>query len=180
MTKLIYLQIYLIMFIFFFRIFINSIPSYNAKVHPLIICLLLIFLTIFNSINIRLLYYRHWYSYVIFLIIIGGIIIIFLYFTRFIRNIVIRINWNTLIKLPIKLFIITIIIIIVIINIQNFIPWNRFIFEVKYINNDNFTNIIFIINKNFNSITSILYLLICLTIIVKIIINKKLTLRKLN
>lgn len=186
---LIIINLIIIISISIICIIINLIPSNNKNIHPIIIGLILLILTIFTSINIRIYINSHWFSFIIFLILIGGIIILFLYFTRFIRNIKITIKWIFLYSIPIK-FLILIILLLNIILILNYnFNWYNNFNEIKSINeiiklnsiNNNYIYIyIFIENKNLSTIISILYLLICLTLIVKFCINKKFSIRKIN
>nr|YP_010480558.1 NADH dehydrogenase subunit 6 [Trichomalopsis sarcophagae]UVN15283.1 NADH dehydrogenase subunit 6 [Trichomalopsis sarcophagae] len=181
MKTLITIQIYFIMMMIFISLIILSLPSYNKNIHPLIICLMLLIYTISNSMNISLLNYTHWFSYIMYLIMIGGMMIIFLYFTSFINNMKMKINWTMLISFPIKLMTLIMFIIVMVKTMNIILPWNNYVIEL--INNNSINNNInymFIYNKNISMIISMLYLFLCLTMIVKITINKKMTLRKIN
>lgn len=177
-------QIYFLILNFIFIIIIQSIPSHNYKTHPLILISILFILLIISIINIRIIITNHWFSFIRFLIIIGGIIIIFIYFIRFINNIKTSIKLTFLKKFHIKFLIFIIFIVIYIITLKyNF--WNTNFNEINSIfisinKNNNNLIILYLFPKRLTTLISILYLLVCLTIIVKICLNKKLTLRKFN
>lgn len=184
MIKFIILQIYLTLTISYFIIYIYSFRFNNKNIHPLIIIIILIIILINSSWRLRIYFNDHWISFIIFLIIIGGIIIIFLYFTRFINNINLSINWNFYKNLIIKLFI-TLLLIFIFIYLIKINYWiNNFneINNLNKINNNQFEKFIYIYiyPKNFITFLSIIYLFLSITIIVKICINKKITLRKIN
>lgn len=180
-----------IFFIIFLIIIINLIISYNKNIHPLIVGIVLLLLSIINSININIIIDNHWYSFLIYLIIIGGILILFLYFTSFVINIKFFIEWRNLKIFPVKfmLFIIINLILILIYSKINFLC-NKFNeinnLNENYIYNFNYSNnlltLIYLYNKSINFITLfiIIYLFFVLTIIVKICLFKKKTIRKLN
>lgn len=185
MIKLIQIQIYLTLIISFSIILIFSLNSHNNKIHPLILISILLILLVISSFNFRIYFNNHWFSFLIFLIIVGGIIIIFLYFIRFINNIKTSIKWIYLKNLSIKLtiIIITFIIIILLIYSDNWIlNFNEISSIINIFKNNNFNNLnlIYLFPKNYSTLISILYLFISLTIIVKICLIKKFTLRKFN
>nr|QVT11048.1 NADH dehydrogenase subunit 6 [Nasonia vitripennis] len=181
MKTMITIQIYYIIMMIFISLLIISLPSHNKNIHPLIFCLLLLLLTIFNSMNISLLNYTHWFSYILFLIMIGGMMIIFLYFTSFINNMKMKINWTMFLSLPIKLMMLLMFITMMLLMNNTFLPWNNKVMEFFFTNSIyNNINYMFMYNKNISMIITMLYLLMCLTMIVKITINNKLTLRKIN
>nr|ACH81773.1 NADH dehydrogenase subunit 6 [Nasonia longicornis]UVN15309.1 NADH dehydrogenase subunit 6 [Nasonia longicornis] len=179
MKTIITLQVYFIILMIFISMLVISMPSYN-NIHPLFFSLLLLIYTISNSVNISVLNYTHWFSYIMFLIMIGGMMIIFLYFTSFINNVKMKINWMNLSSLFLKL---TMLIMIIMIMLSNniLLPWNNTNMEMMLTNSIyNNINYMFMYNKNISMIISMLYLLLCLTMIVKITINNKITLRKIN
>lgn len=184
MIKLINIQIYILLISSISIILIYSFNFNNIKTHPLILISILIILLIISSLNIRLYINNHWFSFIIFIIIVGGIIVIFLYFIRFINNIKTSIKWNLLKFIPIKFFFIIIITIIIInkINYSNWLFNFNEIIPLNKIINFNILNLnyIFLYPKNLSTLLAIFYLLISLTIIVKICLIKKLTLRKFN
>lgn len=180
----IFIQIYLLTNLSLFIILIHSFPRNYKFTHPLIIITNLFLLLLISSIYLSIFINNHWYSYLIFIIIVGGIIVIFIYFIRFINNIKTSFKWIKLKNLPIKISIL-------------FITFRLTLFYLKTNNwNFNFNEIINLLNNNFNksnnlsilylipinksTLIAIIYILICMTIIVKICLNKKLTLRKFN
>lgn len=141
--------IILIILIFIFGIFINLIPSYSQIIHPLLIGIILLILSTINSLNLNLFFDRNWLSILIFLIIVGGILILFLYFTRFVINIKINLTWQFFTRLPTKRFIFFFFIILClnynIINYNYFESYNEGInlienFEINFLNNNNLFN----------------------------------------
>lgn len=184
MIKLINTQIIILIITSFIILLTYSINFNNNKIHPLIIISILIILLILASLNLRLYFNNHWFSFLIFIIIVGGIIVIFLYFISFINNIKTSIKWFFLKFIPLKILsIITLFFITynLINNLNWIINFNEIITFYKNIN-FNILNLtyIFIYPKNFTTLLCILYLLLALTIIVKICLIKKLTLRKFN
>lgn len=186
---IIIIQIIIIIIISLFNILINIFPSYNKKIHPIILGILLFFISIINSLNLRIYINNNWFSFIIFLIIIRRIIILFLYFIRFIRNIIISIKFNYIKIIPIKFILIIIFFFIIIKKYRNnFIWYNNFneIIKINLLIKINFINekiqyiYIYIYNKNIITLLSIIYLFLCLTIIVKICLNKKYSIRKIN
>lgn len=128
--------------------------------HPLSIGLILLLQTITISLITGNINYNIWYSYILFLIIIGGILILFIYMTRVASNEKFKLNYKILI-----LFII-----ILIPNTENFrINLNNetLIFNKSLIINISFRKFLF--TPSFYIINFIiLYLFITLIAIVKI------------
>nr|YP_010594873.1 NADH dehydrogenase subunit 6 [Anastatus dexingensis]WAJ57471.1 NADH dehydrogenase subunit 6 [Anastatus dexingensis] len=156
--------------------------------HPMNNGMILLFLTIFSSMWMNLFFNNHWMSFIIFLIMIGGLMILFLYFTSFISNMNSLIKWKNLSNFFIKILLLMTTL-FMIIQFKNEWTWTNSFNEINSINklmiNINFENniqmnFLFMINKNFNTILLMIFLIICLTLIVKICINKKLSLRKIN
>ena len=80
--------------------------------HPLSIGLILLIQTIFTRILTGFIAYRFWFSYIIFLVIIGGILILFIYITRIASNEKFQFSWKIFslisifsISMPVRLFI---------------------------------------------------------------------------
>nr|YP_009176330.1 NADH dehydrogenase subunit 6 [Megaphragma amalphitanum]ALI86578.1 NADH dehydrogenase subunit 6 [Megaphragma amalphitanum] len=167
---------------------LNLIPSYNKNLNPLIMSLNLLMLAIMSSLNINLLSNYSMCAFIMYLIIIGGLMIMFLYFTSFINNLKMMIKWNYLIMLPIKFYLMFLTMIMFLLNINLILSW----IKLNEINSMNFINYLnqmnlnieimymYMFNKNFITILSMIYLFMCLTLIVKMYINKKMSLRKIN
>lgn len=183
MIKILRIQI---IFIFRSTFFITIFYIFNfhyKNFHPLILISILILILLIASINIRIYFNDHWFSFIIFLIIVGGLIIIFLYFIRFINNIKTSIKWDFLKNIPIKFLFIIIVFILFwsnsnnwFINFDEITPLHK---KLKKLYSNNLI-FIYIFPKNYTTIIAILYLLISLTIVVKICLLKKFTLRKFN
>lgn len=101
-------------------ILIISSPTKYNKFNPITIIFLLIILTSLISIKLNILI-NSWRSFIIFLIIIGGLIIIFLYITRLRRNELFIINFKLIILNIIKLLPL----IIILLFFFNLINFNR-------------------------------------------------------
>nr|AEG25317.1 NADH dehydrogenase subunit 6 [Philotrypesis pilosa] len=168
------------------NLIINSIPYQFNKIHPLIMMLILFFLLIMSSISLNIYFNNNWFSYIMFLMMIGGMMIIFMYFTSFISNMKISINWSMLINMPIK-FIMMLMFLILFMKVKDtYFNWNNNYNEINSLiinyNINKINNIMYMYtyNKNFSTLICIIYLLICLTMIVKIMLFKTFTLRKIN
>lgn len=190
MIKLISIYLILILLITSsINLIINCISSYNKNLHPIIFGTILLLISIFSSLNINIFNDSPIFRFIIFLIVIGGIIILFLYFIRFVRNIKIIIKWIYIKIIPIKLLLIIIIILVILLNKNNLLSWFYSFNETNNLFNINSNDLI---NNNINciyiylnikiipTIIIIIYLFLCLTLIVKIFINKKISIRKIN
>lgn len=116
-----------------------------------------------------IIYYTYWFSYILFLVIIGGILILFIYITSLASNELFNLNVNN--------FFITLFIFLLILLISYF--YDNFLFLIKnfeinsistLINNENAYNLIKLYNNPTINITIIVinYLLLTLIIVVKI------------
>lgn len=118
--------IYFYIFLIFLIIIIIIFPSNLFKFHPLTLNLLLIFYIIIICLKINFLKNIYWYSYVLFLVIIGGLIILFLYFTSLASNQLFYLKFNFRIYLFLKLFYLFLIFIYLYFRVENWIL-NNFI-----------------------------------------------------
>lgn len=139
--------------------------------------ILLILQIIVISLIIGLYSYSFWFRYILFIVIIGGLIILFIYITRLASNLKLSINFKPLVFIP--PFIISFIIFYYLSNKNIFIIKNQ---ETEQINNfllDHFN-----LNKLFNfpnlkiTLILIIYLLLTLIVIVKIIKSNQRTIRQ--
>ena len=165
-------------------------PRKNS--HPLNIIAIILLILVFRTIPLILILNIPLIPIIIILIIAGGIIIIFIYFVR------ISCNIPTKFKVSFKgisFFLIRICIIILLLySYRNFYESN-FNFLINYINNDinsiyniiinNFTThnesiTIYCYNNFIAIIFFILFLLLCLSAVVKLCLNKQKTLRKIK
>lgn len=133
--------------------------------HPLALGRILLTQTILIRISTRLLYYNFWFRYIIFLVIIRGLLIIFIYITRTASNEKFKIpKIRHLIIILIRIGILPIILII---NPPYLISIIKFDFYSSIINNvtlNKFYNLPFI----FTTLILIIYLLLTLFVVVKI------------
>lgn len=179
------LSIFNIFIIFFILINLFILIINIILIHPIII---IIFILIYRSIiciNISLWKSNYLYSIILFLIIIRGLLIIFLYFSSLISNEQTNFKLNKFIILS---FIINFIIFLYLnfklnlfyslIKKYNFSEHNYLI----KINEINFQNILYLYEYPLNNITirSIFYLLISIFSIIKICSIKSISIRKIN
>lgn len=156
----------------------------NINSHPIISIILIIIYRILLRFYISFWKINFIYSIIIFIIIIRGLLIIFLYFSRLISND--QISWY-----PNKLLILTFLINFFILSL-NLTHLKNFSFNYLYISKDNlslnylnekiFTNILNLYIYPFNNITiiCIIFLLIRLFTIIKISSIKSKPLRKIS
>lgn len=175
MAKFIYLKFFIItiILIILYIIIINYI-------HPIYLLILIIIYSIIICLTISTWSYNFIYSIILFLIIIRGILIIFLYFSRLISNDQTKFTINTPL---ICRFFINIIIFLFITKYFNYPIYNSNETLILFLSNNNtFNNIIHIFSYPYRNITiiCILYLLFTLFTIIKICSIKTATLRKLN
>lgn len=167
--------IFWILFIFIIMIIIYF------TIHPIIITLLLVIYTTIISINISLWKPNYLYSIILFLIIIRGLIIIFIYFSRLISN-------EKIIYINKILFIIIIYLIIIFILFIKFI--HNYIIKFRSIdiypsiklNYKLFNRILNLYEYPHVNITllRIIFLILCFLLIIKLCNFKSYSIRKLN
>lgn len=169
MIKIIRFNFFILWLLIFLIIFIII----NKLIHPIIIMIIIITFNIFRCLNISLWKLNFIFSIIIFLIIIRGLLIIFIYFSRLISNEQIKINFN--------FKYLSLLILNILIPLNIILTYNQFIFnQFNFITFDsNSINIIFI-NKFINisnlyfyplnnlTILTILFLLIAFITIIKI------------
>lgn len=171
------LLISLLLFILFFI-------SINIKfLHPIIIIIIILTYSCLICLTISIWKSNYIYSIILFLIIIRGLLIIFLYFSRLISNEQIKFKFNNFL---IYSFIFNLFILLIgQINIIKFFPIKQNLIEINSINYLNikiFQNILNLYEYPLNNLTiiTIFYLLLSLFIIIKICSVKSLSLRKIN
>jgi len=174
-SELITFRIILIILIIIFRFTIKN-------SHPIFILIILILYRIITCLIISKWSQNFIYSIILFLIIIRGLLIIFLYFSSLISNEQNNLNFKPLIIVN---FIINLIFLIFFYTTKlNTYPIYTSIENIKitYLNINLFQNIIYIYSYPFNNLTliCIFYLLITLLIIIKICSIKNSSLRKLK
>lgn len=158
-------------------------PSKINNFHPITLLIILIIITLIICLKINFLIYS-WIPIILFLIIIGGLIIIFIYITSLRNNEFFNINFNFFLINLIKILPLIILIIYLII-IFNFILLN-FNFEsfnlFNFLNNK-YYNIINILYKEIYNKTSyfiILYLYFTIICIINICYKFKAPLRQIS
>nr|QXN53082.1 NADH dehydrogenase subunit 6 [Hemerobius simulans] len=153
-------------------IFITSIMiamNFILMTHPLSMGLMLLIQTILVSLLCGMMYYTYWFSYILFLVMIGGMLILFIYMTSLASNELFNLNVNN--------FIITLFIFFLLMTMSYF--YDNFLFLIKnfetnsinnLINNENAYNLIKLYNNPTMNITLMVinYLLLTLIIVVKI------------
>nr|APX39820.1 NADH dehydrogenase subunit 6 [Psylliodes fusiformis] len=139
--------------------------------HPLSSGLILLAQTVVISLLSGLMNYNFWYSYILFLIMIGGLLILFIYMTSIASNEKFKFNKNLTIIMMLTIMITMIMMIMDLFYFNYFmnIQDNKFIF-LNYNNNWSFKK--YFNYPNFNMMTMmIMYLFITLIAIVKITNN---------
>lgn len=171
----IFIIIILISIIFFFTINI-------IHLHPIIIIIILLIYSFTICLNISIWKSNYLYSIILFLIIIRGILIIFLYFSRLISNEQNILKFNKFLFISFNL---NLLILFIFINKSNIYIFKYNFTEIKIISKSNkifFQNILNLYEYPINNLTirSIIYLLISLFTIIKICSLKSISLRKIN
>nr|QIE13313.1 NADH dehydrogenase subunit 6 [Pachyneuron aphidis] len=177
-------QFLLITMMFMMMIMIYSIQ--NLYIHPMNFILNLFIYSIIISLNLSISNSSHWFSYITFLVMIGGMMVIFMYFISFVSNMKFNFNYKILYKFIMKFILIIVLLFMLLFKINYFMMYNNYneiynmnyLFKVNYLENK--INYIYLSFKNLPTMMSIIYLLLCLSFIVKMILYKKLTLRKIN
>lgn len=161
----------------------------NIKNHPIYIIIILLIYSTLICINISIWKINFILSIFLFLIIIRGLLIIFLYFSRLISNEQFKIR-PKLILFILIIYLINIIFLLYYKNSYHTLLNNLFIYKYKFqerssiyqSNKFNFNNILNLYEYPINNITilSIFYLLFSLFIIIKICSSKFSSLRKIK
>lgn len=140
--------------------------------HPLTVGLMLLIQTFLISIIIGIIFKTFWFSYILFLIFLGGMLIIFIYITTLSSNEIFSLNNKTWILYLFIIIILTIIIILLDINYYCFINNYEIIilFDINIIIDENSINLnkIYSYPTNFLTLFIIIYLFLTLIIAVKI------------
>nr|APX39204.1 NADH dehydrogenase subunit 6 [Crepidodera aurata] len=135
--------------------------------HPLSCGLILLLQTILTSLITGLMNYNFWYSYILFLIMIGGMLILFIYMTSIASNEKFKINY----KLMMLMFIPLMILLIMLIMDSYYFNYmqinNLKVFSSNYNNNFSMKKY-FNFPNHFIMLTMIIYLFITLIVVVKI------------
>nr|AHA52485.1 NADH dehydrogenase subunit 6 [Capitonius sp. QL-2013] len=163
---------------------IMLIPSNFLKFHPFMLSLILGFYTIVLVLKLNILNNNYWYSYLLFLLMIGGVMILILYLTSISNNELFKMNFKFIIYFFFKVFLM-IISMIYMINIMGLFNFNinfisleisqMIIFFDEYF----MKNLYMVMDLNL-SIYLIIYLLILLILSVLICLKNFLPLRQLN
>lgn len=171
------LIIFLLIFLFFFL-------TINIKIiHPTIIIITILLYSCLICLKISIWKSNYIYSIILFLIIIRGLLIIFLYFSRLISNEQISFKFN---KFLTYTFILNFLIILSFTHRSfNLFPIKQNFIEIISINiiiKKKFQNILNLYEYPLNNFTiiTIIYLLLSLFIIIKICSTKSIPLRKIN
>lgn len=155
------------------------------SLHPIYLIIILLFYSIITCLIISIWKFTYIYSIIMFIIIISGLLIIFIYFARLISNEQNKLLWNTLLIINISLNSLFFLWIINSPPQSNliFIPYNSLeinpIFKINIIPFQNITEIYN--HPHFNiTLISIFFLLISLFLVIKITSIKTSSLRKIQ
>nr|YP_010987392.1 NADH dehydrogenase subunit 6 [Anagyrus galinae]WON65607.1 NADH dehydrogenase subunit 6 [Anagyrus galinae] len=171
------------------NLILMNMPNLFKLFHPMIMGIILLFYSIFSSINISIFLNNSWFSYIMFLVMIGGLMILFLYFTSFIDNMISSIKMNMIKLMNLKFLFLMIMMTYIIMMKNKFLILNNKFNEIlnllelmkfNILNQSNNIPMSYMLNKNIIILISIIYILIILTLIVKILMINKFTLRKTN
>lgn len=171
--------LFYIIFIFIILLFIL-----NLNNHPIIIIIIILIYTLIICLNISLWKFNFILSILLFLIIIRGLLIIFLYFSRLISNAEFKLKLNLIIILPIIANSSILFYFLKSYSLNSFIYKYNFhesnpIFQTNKITFNFILNLYEYPLRNWTTL-SIFYLLSALFIIIKICSSKSLSLRKIN
>nr|YP_010580147.1 NADH dehydrogenase subunit 6 [Trichogramma pretiosum]UZS90448.1 NADH dehydrogenase subunit 6 [Trichogramma pretiosum] len=171
------------------NLMINMISAYNKNLHPMIFGSMLLMMSIFSSLNINIFNDSPMFSFIMFLIVIGGMMILFLYFISFVSNMKMMMKWIYMKMIPIKLLLMIMLILIMLIYKNNLLNWFYMFNETNNLFNINLNDLMtnnincmymYLNMKMMPTIIMMIYLFMCLTLIVKMFINKKMSIRKMN
>nr|ALO64397.1 NADH dehydrogenase subunit 6 [Andrena subopaca] len=145
-------------------------------IHPLMLILILVMYTTMNLMVMFIMTSLSMYMYMIFISIVGGMMIMFLYFTSMINN------YPSKIKLSETLMIMYLIIIttLTLIIYMYYSPTSEFFLNNKINSSNIFIYKIYLYPLNFMTMITIMNLLYCLILTIKMCSSKYLPLRKIN
>lgn len=177
---MIFIYIYIVIIINILIFITLIISSYYHKFHPIILRLILIFYSLFVVLKINLEMNNYWYSYVLFLLIIGGVIILILYLTRVSNNELFRINLLYYVYFFLKGFLL----IFILFYILKFFTININMYEDIYLINkliflDVIINIKEIYVNFYISIYMLIYLFVLIVVCVLICLKNIIPLRQI-
>nr|ABB92709.1 NADH dehydrogenase subunit 6 [Vanhornia eucnemidarum] len=95
--------LYLNLIIYSIMSILMIIPTNSKHFHPVTMSILLIVYSLFTSINMSMFSSSYLYSFLVFLTFIGGILILFMYFTSLSMNMIMTINFKFLMSLSYKM-----------------------------------------------------------------------------
>nr|YP_009521630.1 NADH dehydrogenase subunit 6 [Anoplolepis gracilipes]AXP85351.1 NADH dehydrogenase subunit 6 [Anoplolepis gracilipes] len=181
------LLIFTILIFLMFFIILFFLTTNNNSIHPIWMIISILIFSMLICMNLSIWQSNYIYSIMLFLIMISGLLIIFLYFTSLISN-----DQNKLNNYNFYLLMLFILNWLLLISFMYFnFPWSN-LFKNKFNYNDsimilkfnemNFQNIINLYEYPYNNMTisSMFYLLISLFTIIKICSIKLFTMRKIN
>nr|QTC30717.1 NADH dehydrogenase subunit 6 [Psyttalia concolor] len=167
----------------FLLIILMIIPNNYYYYHPLLMAMILIFFTIIMSIKLNYLLNSFWYSYILFLVMIGGLMILFMYFTSLINNQLFYLKSKNYLYLIVKFLIFMMIVYFYmkmynLMYIDNFelINLNKFF---KFMELDLFKNMFmdYVFDLTIYTIMYLFFMMICSVIIC---LKSKIPLRQIN
>nr|YP_009565388.1 NADH dehydrogenase subunit 6 [Encyrtus infelix]QBA96090.1 NADH dehydrogenase subunit 6 [Encyrtus infelix]QBA96103.1 NADH dehydrogenase subunit 6 [Encyrtus infelix] len=176
-------------YMFSLMIILSLINSNPLMMNPLIMNMYFMLYSIFSSMKLSQSSNQPWGSIFTFLIMVGGLMILFMYFISFVSNIINEMNLFKFKILLSKMLISLMILTLMIMNIEKFLLWTNSYIEISTYNNMNKMNLLnfnssimymYMYNKNYSLMLALLYLINALTLTVKMIMKKKNTLRKIN
>nr|QNG56389.1 NADH dehydrogenase subunit 6 [Macrohyliota sp. 1 MJ-2020] len=138
--------------------------------HPLSMGLILLIQTIMISLMTGSLSLNFWYSYILLLIMIGGMLILFIYMTSIASNEIFKPSLKLSMMMMFYLFMMSIFMIMIDHFINNIHSYNEF---MNYINN--YTNINLSLNKFLNQPMMMIYFILIIYLFITLIATVKIT-----
>nr|QCG69833.1 NADH dehydrogenase subunit 6 [Andrena hunanensis] len=178
MTMSSMMQVFMLIMIMTTMIMIISSTLTNS-IHPLMLILILVIYTILNLFTMYFLTSMSTYMYMIFISIIGGMMIMFLYFTSMINNYPSKIKMNELMMINFTMIVMLLLMMIYMYSSSHTMqinltpksymsPYTIMIFKI------------YIYPLNLMTVSTILNLLYCLILTIKMCSSKYTPLRKIN
>nr|YP_010261484.1 NADH dehydrogenase subunit 6 [Haltichella nipponensis]UIB40566.1 NADH dehydrogenase subunit 6 [Haltichella nipponensis] len=160
---------------------------YSKKMNPMMFMIILLMFVNISSLNFSNYYYLNLYSFLMYLIIIGGMMIIFMYFISTMNNVKMSINFYSMIMNLTK-FILMIISSSLFINKLNYFISYPLKFNLNsmmdYLNlnklNSYFMNNIYLDDYYWTTMMMMIYLMYVMIFISKMFMVKKKSIRKMN
>nr|AIX92141.1 NADH dehydrogenase subunit 6 [Monomachus antipodalis] len=186
----IFSQMFTMNFFIYIYMFLIILLLNLKNFHPLILGIFLLLMTIFISMNLSFMKDMFWYTYLMFLVMVGGILVLFLYFASFSGNFKFSVNFKSY---PILLMCVVLFKFLLEMIMYDFYSF-LLIFDslknetlsifslvsLEKIMNFNYSLMMYIYPLNMMTLFTFMYLLLTLTGVVKMCMKYNFSLRKLK